>query len=153
MTLGFGFHPEARAELVAGVDWYDDREVGVGERFEIAVRAAIDAAVDTPESWAVWPGWDRRPVVRSKGVSDFPYRVVYFLQGDVLMVVAVAHGSAVPAIGASELPRPELAVALPGLRRPSRKLPRGFCPRPLARGARRCSTSSWPMRGPWPAAR
>ncbi len=56
MTLGFVFHPEARAELVADVDWYDDREVGVGERFEIAVRAAIDAAVDSPESGRSGPG-------------------------------------------------------------------------------------------------
>ncbi|RHW23970.1 type II toxin-antitoxin system RelE/ParE family toxin [Nocardioides immobilis] len=96
MTLGFDFHPEARAELVADVDWHDDREVGVGLRFEVAVRAAIGAAVDAPESWAVWPGWDRQPVVRSKGVSDFPYRVVYFVQGDVLMIVAVAHAKRRP---------------------------------------------------------
>ena len=70
MTLGFDFHPEARGELMADVDWYDDREVGVGERFEAAVRAAIGGAVDSPESWAIWPGWDRQPVVRSKGVSE-----------------------------------------------------------------------------------
>ena len=70
--------------------------VGVGERFEVAVRAAIDAAVDSPESWAVWPGWEGQPVVRSKGVSDFPYRVVYFVQVDVLMIVAVAHAKRRP---------------------------------------------------------
>lgn len=69
MTLGFDFHPEARAEFVADVDWYDAREVGVGERFEVAVRGVIDAAVDSPESWAVWHGWGRQPVVRSKGAA------------------------------------------------------------------------------------
>ncbi|MFZ2016477.1 MAG: hypothetical protein WAV00_21875 [Nocardioides sp.] len=66
MILGFNFHPEAGAEFVADVVWYDDREVAVGERFEIAVPAAIDAAVDSPESWAVWPGCNPEPVVRSK---------------------------------------------------------------------------------------
>jgi len=96
MTLGFDFHPEARAEFVADVIWYDDREVGVGERFEIAVRAAIDAAVDSPESWAVWPGWGREPVVRSKTVSDFPYRVVYFVRDELLIIVAVAHAKRRP---------------------------------------------------------
>jgi hypothetical protein len=55
MTFGFDFHPEARAELFADVDWYDEREAGAGERFEAAVRAAIDAAVESPESCAVWP--------------------------------------------------------------------------------------------------
>ena len=91
MTLGFDFHPEARAEFVAGVDWYDERDTGVGARFEIAVREAVDAAVESPESWAKWPDWDREPIVRSKGVNDFPYRVVYFVEGDLLMIVAVAH--------------------------------------------------------------
>lgn len=96
MTLGFDFHPEARAEFVADVDWYDEREVGVGERFEVAVRAAIDSAVGSPESWAVWPGLGSEPAVRSKSVSDFPYRVVYFVRDDVLTVVAVAHAKRRP---------------------------------------------------------
>lgn len=91
MTLAFDFHPEARAEFLADVDWYDEREMGVGERFEAAVRAAVGAAVDSPESWAVWAGWEREPVVRSKGVSGFPYRVVYFVRDDLLTIVAVAH--------------------------------------------------------------
>lgn len=91
MTLGFDFHPEARAEFVADVNWYDAHEVGVGARFEVAVRAAIDAAVDSPESWAKWLDWDREPVVRSKGVPGFPYRVVYFVLGETLTIVAVAH--------------------------------------------------------------
>lgn len=96
MTRDFEFHPEARAELFADVDWYDERENGLGERFEVAVRAAVDAALDSPESWAVWPGWDREPLVRSKGVTDFPYRIAYFVHCDHLMVVAVAHAKRRP---------------------------------------------------------
>jgi toxin ParE1/3/4 len=42
MTLGFELHPEARAELFADAERYDEREIGLGERFEVAVRAAID---------------------------------------------------------------------------------------------------------------
>ncbi len=37
MIRGFDLHPEARAELFAGVDWYDEREVELGERFGVAV--------------------------------------------------------------------------------------------------------------------
>ena len=44
----------------------------------------------------MWPGWDREPVVRSKGVNDFPYRVVYFVEGDLLTIVAVAHAKRRP---------------------------------------------------------
>jgi hypothetical protein len=52
MTLAFDFHPEAEAELVADVDWYDERESGVGGRFADAVRAAIESAVEDPAAWA-----------------------------------------------------------------------------------------------------
>ena len=91
MTLGFDFHPEAQAEFAIDVDWYDTREAGVGGRFAQAVRAAIDDAVHDPAAWATWPGWEREPVMRSKGVTGFPYRVVYFVDDDVLTIVAVAH--------------------------------------------------------------
>jgi toxin ParE1/3/4 len=96
MTLAFDFHPEARAEFFADVDWYDEREPGVGERFEVAVREAIDAAVDSPESWAVWAGWERQPIVRSKRVNGFTYRVVYFVAGQELAIVAVARAKRRP---------------------------------------------------------
>ena len=96
MTRGFGFHPEAKAEFLAEVEWYDEREFGLGARFEIAVREAIDAAVDSPETWSVWPGWEREPAVRSKRVSGFPYRVVYFVTGEQLAVLAIAHAKRRP---------------------------------------------------------
>lgn len=83
MTLAFDFHPEAEAGLVADVDWYDEREPGVGSRFTDAVRAAIESAVEDPAAWAVLPGWEREPVVRSKTVTGFPYRVVYFVEDEV----------------------------------------------------------------------
>lgn len=104
MSLGFDFHPEARAEFVSDIEWYDAREAGVGERFEVAVRGAIDAAVDSSDSWAVWRDWDRQPVVRSKGVSGFPYRVVYFVDDDILRIVAVAHSKRRPGYWRERLP-------------------------------------------------
>lgn len=104
MTLAFDFHPEARAELVADADWYDERDVGVGGLFAEAVRGAINAAVDDPAAWAKWPGWDREPVVRSKGVSDFPYRVVYFVENDLLTIVAVAHSKRRPGYWRDRVP-------------------------------------------------
>lgn len=96
MTVAFDFHPEAQAEFAADVDWYDDREDGLGGRFAEAVRAAVEAAVDAPDAWAPWTGWDRVPVVRSKGVSGFPYTIVYFVDGDMLTILAVAHAKRLP---------------------------------------------------------
>lgn len=96
MTFGITWHPAAEDELVGGIDWYDERELGVGDRFEDEVLAAVGASADSPQSWAVWPGWDREPVVRSKGVTGFPYRVVYIVEDDLLTIVAVAHSKRRP---------------------------------------------------------
>lgn len=63
----------------------------MGDRLETEVLIAVDQCVDTPDAWPVWPDWERQPVVRSKGVQGFPYRIVYFVNGDLMTVVAVAH--------------------------------------------------------------
>lgn len=51
MTYRFEFHPEARLEFIAEIDWYDHREPPLGERFETAVRSAIDDAIEFPDAW------------------------------------------------------------------------------------------------------
>ncbi|MFT3873844.1 MAG: type II toxin-antitoxin system RelE/ParE family toxin [Nocardioides sp.] len=96
MTLPFEFHPEARVEFFAEIDWYDAREVGLGDRFEAGVLLAVDDSVDSPDAWPPWPGWNPPPVVRSKQVQGFPFRVVYFVEHDLLKVVAVAHSKRRP---------------------------------------------------------
>lgn len=91
MALAFDFHPEATAEFFADVYWYDEREDGLGARFESAVRSAIDDALTSPDAWPTWPGGDRVPPLRSRDVRGFPYRIVYLTRGDLLTIVAVAH--------------------------------------------------------------
>lgn len=49
-----------------------------------------------PEAWGVWLGWEREPVVRSRRVGGFPYRVVYFVTGEKLAIVAMAHAKRRP---------------------------------------------------------
>jgi toxin ParE1/3/4 len=88
--------PVGRRRVRCRHRWYDDRELGLGDRFETEVLAAVGESADTPQAWPVWPDWDREPVVRSKGVSSPPYRVVYFVEGDLLMIVAVAHSKRRP---------------------------------------------------------
>ncbi|GAB7004679.1 hypothetical protein JCM18899A_21520 [Nocardioides sp. AN3] len=63
----------------------------MGDRFDVSVNLLIDAVLTWPESGPVWPGWDSKPVVRSRRVPDFPYRLVYLVQADELVVVALAH--------------------------------------------------------------
>lgn len=91
VTLDVRYHPEALAELRADVAWYEERGVGLGDLFEVAVDDLVDTVLEWPESGAVWPGWDSSPVVRSRRVAGFPYRLVYFVHATELVVVALAH--------------------------------------------------------------
>ena len=39
------FHPEAEAEFLAAIDYYEDREPGLGSDFAIEVRSTNEAVV------------------------------------------------------------------------------------------------------------
>ena len=45
----YSFHPEARAEFYQSVDYYDEREQGLGYDFAVEVFAAIERAAAYPE--------------------------------------------------------------------------------------------------------
>jgi len=96
VTLDVRYHPEALAELRADVAWYEDRGAGLGDRFEATVDDLIDTVLEWPESGAIWPGWDSIPVVRSRRVTGFPYRLVYVVQASELVVLALAHDKRLP---------------------------------------------------------
>lgn len=89
--MEIAWHPDAQAEYDADVDWYEARVVGLGDRFEAAVDVLLDTVLEWPDSGEAWPGWDSSPVVRSRRVAGFPYRLVYLIQSPEVVVVALAH--------------------------------------------------------------
>lgn len=79
MTFEVSYHPEAITELRDDVARYERSGRGPGRSLWASVDAAIDRVLDWPEAGTVWPGWDGVPVVRSRRVPDFPYRLVYLV--------------------------------------------------------------------------
>ena len=47
--MTFLFHPEAEEEFLAAIDYYEDREVGLGYDFSAEVFAAIQNIVNYPD--------------------------------------------------------------------------------------------------------
>ena len=90
MTLRPLVHPEADAEFLDAVRFYQTRINGLGDEFDAEVARAVDDAVWNPDAWPKIPGWDRLPVVRSRKVNVLPYRVIYFVRDDELVIVAFA---------------------------------------------------------------
>lgn len=90
-------HPRADHELVEAARWYEGEKAGLGDDFLDAANEAVEAILAWPLSAPAFPGWCREPVVRSKRIKRFPYRVLYFVSEDhVLTVVAYAHNRRKP---------------------------------------------------------
>ena len=82
---------EARDELVAGVSFYDSEYPGLGQEFAIEVRRLCRLIAEAPAA-----GFEVRPAVRRRIVRRFPYSILYTLEGDEVVVLAVAHQSRRP---------------------------------------------------------
>ncbi|MEN9572769.1 MAG: hypothetical protein RL514_624 [Verrucomicrobiota bacterium] len=85
------FHPEAAEEFAEAVQFYKQRGRTLGQRFASEVRAAIARAVATPERWRVLEDDVRQCVVRV-----FPYAVLYTIESDYLLIIAIKHGKREP---------------------------------------------------------
>ncbi len=86
MSLPVAFRPEARAELIDAWTWYEEQRPGLGDELEACVEATIGAAARSPA------GYQRvYAEVRRALVKRFPYGVYFIVEGEVLLVLAVAH--------------------------------------------------------------
>ncbi|MBI4984040.1 MAG: type II toxin-antitoxin system RelE/ParE family toxin [Rhodocyclales bacterium] len=80
------FHPEALAEFRAAAEYYEQQQTGLGERFANAVEMAVAHVVKAPESWRVIEDDIRRCLTKV-----FPYAVLYSIEPEHILVVAVMH--------------------------------------------------------------
>jgi plasmid stabilization system protein ParE len=96
VTADPGFHPEARAEFLAEVDYLNGEQPGLGDEFEQALYATADMIGMWPQAGATWPDLATNIEVRSLGIRRFPFRVVYINEGTPFTVIAVAHTSREP---------------------------------------------------------
>jgi plasmid stabilization system protein ParE len=80
------YHPEAEAELVEAVQFYEHRVPGLGHRFRRAYESAVAGIQQTPTRWRIVEG-----DVRCYLVRGFPYSVYYRILDDALRILAVKH--------------------------------------------------------------
>jgi len=86
-------HPDASAELFDAAELYEQAEPGLGHPLFDEVAEAIEVIETYPEGWPPFPGWDREPIVRTKGTKRFHHGVVYFLRDGEPVILAYAHES------------------------------------------------------------
>lgn len=72
--MHYEFHPEARVEYLEAVAYYEDRQTGLGARFTIEIERTIQRIVEAPTRCLA---------------HTFPYGVLYSVEADHVLVLAV----------------------------------------------------------------
>lgn len=96
--MRFRFHPEARTEYREAALYYARQRRGLGVGFTEEIETAIHRILDHPEQFRV-----REAEVRCCLTRRFPYAVLYTIEPDGILIVAVMHGSREPGYWKSRL--------------------------------------------------
>ena len=84
--MRFEFHPEALKEYEHAARYYADCQPGLELRFIECVESAIRKIGEGPTRWRTFEADIRRCLVRT-----FPYAVLYSIEPDYVLVIAVMH--------------------------------------------------------------
>jgi plasmid stabilization system protein ParE len=85
------YHEAAEAELLMEIGYLEDRSRGLGRRFHEAVRQTEGLIASFPEA-----AEEIQPGIRKASLRSFRYPLVYSVESDGLLVLAVAHDSRRP---------------------------------------------------------
>lgn len=84
--MTFSFHPEAEEEFSAAIEYYEERETGLGYDFSVEVFTAIHNITNHPDAWPVVEEDIRRCLV-----NRFPFGVLYSIEPNGIFIIAVMH--------------------------------------------------------------
>jgi len=89
--MKYKFHPDALEEYREAAIWYANREQEIGLRFIANIEDAIHRVVETPTRWRIIDEDVRRCLVHL-----FPYAILYTIEDNFILIVAVMHLSREP---------------------------------------------------------
>ena len=84
-------HPEAADEFEQAALYYAERQPGLEHRFIACIDAALRRVVEKPRRWPLFEEEIRRCLVHV-----FPYAVLYSIESDYVLVLAIMHCSREP---------------------------------------------------------
>ncbi len=76
----------ARAELADAAGFYELKAPGLGDRFKKEIKDAVSRIIMFPKGWSVEKGDIRRCLLHK-----FPYKILYSVEEDHILVIAIAH--------------------------------------------------------------
>ena len=85
------FHPEALEEYREAALYYAERDPTLAARFVEAVEDAIRRSAEAPFAWRIVDEDVRRCLTQV-----FPYGILYTVESEFILIVAVMHGHREP---------------------------------------------------------
>ncbi len=90
----------AITEYRDAVSWYRASGPGIAERFIEELRSAREQIVERPHAWhPIIPG------IRRFRLRRFPYGIIYAVEPDAIVIVAIAHLHREPEYWRDRLPK------------------------------------------------
>lgn len=83
--------PEARTELDAAAEHYEEDYEGRGFRFYAAVERTLRHIASLPDAAPLQPGVAEELGIRRRLVGGFPFAIVYRRREEVIRVIAIGH--------------------------------------------------------------
>ena len=91
--MTFWFHPEAEAEHLETVVYYETRRAGLGALYLAAFEQALDSVRDNAHRYRIV----HDPDIRRVPLARFPLSIIYREAGEKIEILAVAHHKRRPA--------------------------------------------------------
>lgn len=84
--MKFSFHEAAEKEFVAAIEYYEERQTGLGLRFSKEIYATINRICDHPYTWSGIDDKTRRCLT-----NKFPYGILYRIVDNNIRLMAIMH--------------------------------------------------------------
>ena len=85
------FHPEARLEFRESAAFYEGCRAGLGVAFSIEIESVLRRILEAPDRFPFLEDDVRRCLARR-----FPYGILYTIEADYILIIAVMHCSRKP---------------------------------------------------------
>ena len=82
--MRYSFHPQAKAELNAAIDYYEKQQMNLGLEFAEEVYDTIQRILAFPNAWQLLENDIHRCMTRR-----FPFGVIYYERADAIVILAV----------------------------------------------------------------
>ena len=99
--MRYEFHPDALVELEQTARYYGAREAGLDGRFVDSVEEAIGRILEAPTRWRIIEEDIRRCLTHV-----FPHGILYTIEQDHILILAVMHCSREPGYWKRRAPTP-----------------------------------------------